>query len=206
MNRRTVLTTLTAGLAGVAGCTQLSSEASTPRRSPGDPESTPMASPRTVALTSVDSAPNDVLSVEMVEPEVTTDHPARLRVTLTNTTKQSRMFETGHSRVFSETFSESTDPQLLLVPPSYSPKPVSPGCWRVATDPFVVDSGLTRMRLAPGEDDSITLSLWGAPSNSGTCLSPGRYRFSQPYRTWPVDSDDSQQFTWGFALTVENAD
>lgn len=144
------------------------------------------------------------LEVTMLEPTVTTEHTARLRVAFTNAAAGPREFTFGSGPPFTRFWSlEPADgPELLLLPVDADHEKVAPDCWRPDTDVVLVARGVQRrLTLAPGETLDVERALWDSNRNEGDdFLVPGRYRFENGYGL-----PDGTTFDWGFTLAVERA-
>lgn len=201
MNRRRLLAVLGTGAFG--GCldrriTDFVADRTT-RAGPSNGE--PLA--RASIESTDDPSENDVSpSVEVVEPSITTDHTARLRVTLTNDGDDPVEVESGRRKVFGAFYSEGDAPKLLLASFDWSLESVGETCWRPEgrVEPSDV---VASYRLAAGERVSLDAEVWDAPSNEGMCLQAGTYRFEHEYHLGPDGS--SSEFTWGFDLSVERS-
>lgn len=149
------------------------------------------------------SNPNLEFSVEMIEPTVTTEHTARIRVQMKNVDDEPISVSTTYREVFPAMISMGDQPQLALVRPD-SPdgyEKVSETCWRPTTS-LVRFDGVKETTLSPDERESVVLELWDSPENTGDCMRPGTYRFVSSYETDRAD----YPFEWGFSIRLADTE
>ncbi len=147
------------------------------------------------------------LTAETVEPTVTTDHTAVLRVTLTNDADIQRSYVTTGRAVFFGPTSGGGIPLTVLLE---SPDGTDPGDRRVREDCWRLEDGIAfetverNVVLEGGESASVDLAVWGHHKNtSEECLPTGTYRFETEYDALPVDGDGkAPNFPWGFEIEI----
>lgn len=228
MERRTLLVTAGGSLAGsLAGCISRSigSESSTPT---DDPTTTPTSTKshedtrqRTVTLESQDEVPDThqvSIEVELLEAAITTAETAALQVTMTNE-GQTRGFRAQGGdckRLFTGSKAGSNDPVGLWL---YQPNEAENLDRK--EDRWVSDRPQSKTRSFPAagcspqefeseESISTKYEVWHDYQMDGY-LQPDTYRWEQDVEIW----DDSEArgtdsptatFTWGFSLSIENAE
>jgi hypothetical protein len=161
--------------------------------------------PRRLSVVGTD-APRLSLEAELLEPLVTVDQTARLRVTWTNPLSQ----EVGIGSTYlpvSET-GESHETDLVLAEPSYDfAGQTWAGCWKLTEMGGPAGAGPDAY-LGPDDSLSIEYDVWTAPDED-ECFPLGEYQFGpfesgyfgsreQEERCWPVPS-------WTLTLAVEDA-
>lgn len=164
-----------------------------------DDETRPSGGPG-VSFASVDDQPDGPLEIDVAvtREAATGEHPPGLRVSVTNTGKET--VEVGEARavVFASQYSE--DGSLLLLPAG-GDYPAEPGCWRLS-DGIAVSEEYRIQTLAPGETMASALSLYATTeSPEDACLPVGEFRFESQYTVNPETND--QRFTWGFSVVLE---
>lgn len=130
------------------------------------------------------------LDVQLME-QFTPDHPASLRVSVTNTDNVPLLLNAGRELpLLSFTGSHtSTDAEIALVPQgggihviAYDTEgktpPVEPvnGCWRLNGSVFI-PGGVVRQELPPSRSITQTYTIYAHRNNSDDCLPAGTYRF-----------------------------
>lgn len=185
MRRRTLLATIGVGVTGTAGLTVLNSGMTEKR----------------ISIESTDEAPEEFgLSVgaTVLEPRITRDHTASIRITVENERDESLRISDGGRKLFSTLTSD--EPGLLLLDRDASPLR-SPGCWR----PVVGQSSSMELRIAEipsGGESAIDLGVWGESGVSlDECVPTGTFRFDTTYHVFGADGE--QTFDWGLELSVE---
>lgn len=149
-----------------------------------------------------DESPSDPaleFGAEVVEPRVTTEHTALIRVQMQNVGEEAVSVSTTYREVFPAMVSRGDRPQLALVRPD-SPdgyEKVSETCWRPASSLVRFDV-VKETTLSPDERESVVLELWDSPENTGDCMRPGTYRFVSSYETDRTDDP----FEWGFSIRL----
>lgn len=218
MERRRFLGTLAASLPLATGCLDAPSAARYgPRAFDGHTTSTEREVQRILSVESQDSVAEEhelEIAVEMLEPEITDDHPARVRVTTTNEgAPRNISISEGGCSLFNRRDSGSDDPRGLWLErrdPGATTTPVD-GRWtlEVHTDGRggFPDYGCAGHDYQRGESVVNEYVVLDDPSVLGYFVE-NVYRFEQPVSVAPIASerDDPEQpieFTWGFSLRVE---
>lgn len=147
------------------------------------------------------------LEALILDPFVTSEKTARLRIRFTNTADIEREFKFGVTPPFSEFWgaTEKEGSELLLLSPDNDFEKVSPDCWRPNTDSEIrMALKAQYIELGAGKEISHEFEIWDSNQNkSDECLVPGKYRFTNPYAILRNDKEDFE-FTWGFSLQVED--
>jgi len=186
MNRRTLLSTF--GTAGIGGCFGLREEAyDLPE--PAPPPEIPSGGSRSVEATAgpprrlvVSEDPSrgsDALEGRFLEPP-SSEGPALLRITYTNTGDVARAFRFGPAPPLSARVGrpfDDGDPALLLVPEADAEAIVEEaagGCWRAAEVP-PEPTGTETVALEAGETVENTYALLVSPD--ADCPPTGAHRF-----------------------------
>ena len=156
---------------------------------------------RTVALAEADEIParfDTEATVEVIDPEITPEHTARLRIAVRNAGGKRRTYAfdpkppMGHER-------SGSGPGTLLLAKSQTLERTDSDCWRPS--PVGHGDGRARVELAPGEAVENTLQVWDVGESE--CLPLGDYRFSAPYPRYEGGRD--VQNVWSFTLSLERA-
>jgi len=210
MNRRALLATLGASIAGCAGC--VSAVNGGPPTSDGS-DSIFEASEvqRRVSLGEVDDAPVSKVSLdaELLNGTVTGEGPARVRVSLTNEGKSKRLTDNeGECALFNRRGGASDPAGVSLHQPEF------PGytgeCrhysrrgnrWRLdrpsSEDCRVLSYGCESVAYEAGETRATTYQLWDDHTVEGY-MPPDTYRFKAQVAV------DEESFDWGFSVVVES--
>lgn len=229
MHRRTILVSAGGTLAGaLTGCISSTdgNESPTPTH---EPSTTPTATtrkstdedqPRTVNLENQDEVPKRhqvSVGVEVLEPAITAAHTARIRVTTTNE-GPARSLSVGPDKcnLFNRDRAGSDDPAGLWLYQSED----SPDANRKG-ERWVLDRSQSQHRsfatygclpraYESAESVSTEYEVWDDYRIEGY-LQPGTYRWEEEIQIWDdTDAKDtdspSATFTWGFSISVENAD
>lgn len=202
MKRRTFLAVAAGSLAGCLSTSGGGAGGTTDTSQRNSPTAENGSKNRRVVVESVDPFPSKwPLSGSVTAPVAssTEDHPAQVRISLTNDTASSHSIESGRRPVFGSYFSEGDGPRLLLAPPDWDLQPVNVGCWRPQgriKPPNVIAS----YQLGPNETRSISAEVWTDPE-ADACLPTGSYRFEHEYC---LCGDRDQTTMWGFVLSVES--
>lgn len=213
MRRRTVVTALGASVIPFAGCTgdvTLENNTTDTDLSPSDtpgtktnrtttlsPGEEPMDSgiPRTVTLdgqsdTDLRDAFGIAGHVSVLESSVTPQHTARVRVTLENSTAQSRSLtytrDTCDLNLITGTYQQDEGIHLLLVSTEQEWDRTDEDCW--VPDGRNLNCGIPavdhEITIAPEEPFHWTFRLWADPKNSlkDVCMPLGTYQFDRAFR------------------------
>jgi len=209
MNRRSALAALGAiGAGTLAGCL------STPRvtssdTSPGSDSGTP-----TVSLDSQSAIPSEYgfeISVEVLDPEFTANHPATLQITTTNT-GEARLLSIAPDQcyLFNRSQGGSDTPAGLWLHDSDASESIDR-----ADDQWVADTpstqsrdflsyGCTMKQYEAGESVSKAYEIWDDYQVSGY-LQPGTYRWEETVRFSSEDaaaSPTTESVSWWFTLQL----
>lgn len=205
MQRRHVLTI---GTFVVAGC--LNSQPPGNGDEPTDPSPTPSQSANGTEVSIVSRADQPDIpiayTVEMAEQIATTVRPARIRVTISNTTESQVVLAEERAVQFHHV--ASTNETLYLHPTGDDTwtGPVDPGCWRL-TEPVHPHMYYGTITLQEGETTHAESYVYGHEHlPEGTCLPEGDHQVlisgvvgdeeSTP------DGKDGTNFEWGFTLRI----
>ncbi len=186
MKRRMVLASAATGTAvGLSGCLAPVLGNPLPRRlSIAETEATRLA-----------------LAAEMLDPPVTVDHTARLRVTWTNQLSQ----EVGIDGTYlpSSRTSETYRTGLILAEPSYDfTGQTWAGCWKLTETQGSGGAGPDAV-LAPDESVSLEYEVWTDP-NEDECFPLGEYHFGY-FEEGETDARGRPVPSWKLTLAVEEA-
>jgi hypothetical protein len=183
MKRRTVLASAaTAATGGLAGCLAPVLGNPLPRR-------------LTVAGT---EARRLELDAELLEPLVTVDHTARLRVTWSNSGSQKVRLVRVDLPVSEPPDTRQTG--LVLARPSYEfADQTWAGCWQLSQ--FQGPGGFREAELEPNESLTYEYEVWEHPQ-ADDCFSPGRYQFGY-FDEGTDETRDVPVPTWSLTLRIE---
>lgn len=212
MNRRSALATLgSIGAGTLAGCIsapQATSSNTTPEGNSSNP---------TVSLDSQYSVPSEYgvdISVKVLEPEFTAKHPAKIRITTTNSGEE-RFLSIGADRcyLFNRGQGGSDNPSGLWLHDPDTSEYIDR-----KDDQWVADKPSNQSRGFPSygcmmkkyeveESVSKEYEVWGDYQVSGY-LQPGTYRWEETVRFSREEtasgSDSARSFSWWFALRLEH--
>lgn len=230
MKRRALLAVAGTALVGSAGCTALSSDSENPdtttgrtttaESAKGPSESLPTFDTnevqRQISLENVDNVPDEYpvsIEVELLNGTVTAQDPARVRATVTNTADEERRItrNEGDCALFDRGEGASESPGLHLHRPGF------PGFALDCGDPSRVGNlwrfdlsadatcayqayGCAPVSYGAGESQPETYQVWDDYQEPGY-MPPASYRFETEVSVGP--RDNTQDFDWGFSVTVE---
>lgn len=173
---------------------------------------------RQVSLAGVDDVADHpiAIDVKLLNDTVTGEQPARVRVTVTNEADEQRAFtpNEGDCALFNREKGVSDPAGVHLYQrdiPGYGPPCANAGrrgnLWRLnlsaSTSCRILAYGCSQGTYDAGETQSSTYRVWDDHSVAGY-MPPDTYRFE---RTVTIgDGDESEEFTWGFSLTIEQPD
>lgn len=125
------------------------------------------------------------------------DHPAKLRVFLTNTADSEHTIRTSSTPLpFAERTGKAKDENATLVLATEDDATFSGGCWRgIPKSLPKIDS----KTVAPDETLSATFELVNH-EEANTCWPAGQYRFTEQYEVDP--ETDLIEYGWWFAVVV----
>lgn len=203
---------------GLAGCLGDAlpgdSNEETPTQTPSPtPTPTTTGPPEGDSLVEVvdrDEQPNVPVeyTVSMAEPLATDEHPARVRVELSNTGEADLVL--GERRSVQGYHGTSSDGALYLMPvgDGRTGDPVEAGCWKL-TDYVAVTTEYGTVEVPAGESLTAESFVYGRVDSPGDCLSPGEHRVGLGGRVAEssagvIGDEDATEFSWGFTLRVEN--
>lgn len=187
MERRTVLASAaTAAAGGLSGCL-----------APilGNPL------PRRLSVAGTD-APGIRIDIELLEPTVTVDHTARVRVNWTNERSERIVLRLSDSDASPKLFFTRGRTGVVLVPPSYGfTSQTWAGCWKLTQ--VSGPTGQPYAMLDPGQTLTHEYEVWTDRDEEG-CFPLGQHRFGD-INIGPDDFDGMSMPEWAFTLTVEEA-
>lgn len=190
MRRRALLASATAAATGLAGC--LAPVLGNPL-------------PRRLSVVGAE-APELAFDAALLEPEVTVDRTARLRLTWTNTQSQEvalRLEQSGSPPKIEISGADARRTGLMLAHPSYEfAGQTWAGCWKLGE--ISQDQGLQRAVLAPDESLIHEYEAWTDSEEDG-CFPPGEYQFGDFGPDWPGESGGLPPLGWTLTLEVEDA-
>lgn len=144
-------------------------------------------------------------AVEMAASTATADRPARVRVTISNSTDSTVVL--GEERAVSFHHVASTDESLYLHPAGDDDwaGPVEPGCWRL-TEHVAVPEYYGTIALDAGESVRAESHVYGHPDlPEGRCLPDGEHRIQTAGTVGDeeaFENDETTDFDWGFTLRI----
>jgi hypothetical protein len=157
-----------------------------------------------VRLESINETPDEFgidISIDITRDVITKDNTAQLEIELENTGDETPEigFDTRYPNpIFSIDEHYEFTPEIVLIPPDYSPDRRSDSCWALPRDyQFEGPAMAEEMRLEPGERYSQQYTLWGRSNNEG-CELTGAYDFGRRF------NQNDEIFSWMFTLSVEN--
>jgi len=216
MDRRSLLGTMVAvGTIGVTGCTTI--EASGPTDTTSSPSATPYpeGEQRRVSLASQDTVPDEHqvrINVEVVEPVITHQHTARLRITTINEgPRRGISINKPGCHLLDRHKAGSDPPGLWLYTPGDIPERAG-NRWipDLPSDDSrgFGDYGCRFRTYDTGDSFQNEYLLWDDHHQDGY-LEPGTYRWEEPeveIQELPNNSDSEilGTFSWGFSLTLES--
>jgi len=193
------------GLVALAGCTSTGSDGDGPGGDGGNgtdaggtrPEGT--GGPG-ISVVATDGVPDLSVrpAVEVVREAATTDHPPRLRTTLTNEGDERVRIGEGRAAHFEHVADESGALRLL---PGDGGYPTEPDCWRL-TDAVVVTEEYRTFALDPGASSERLVDLY-ATVGGDACLPVGEHRFETTISVVSADAEPESSTEWGFAVVLE---
>jgi hypothetical protein len=153
-----------------------------------------------VAITAVDGELDGPISpsVEVVREAATTDHPPRLRTTLTNTGEERVRVGEGRAVHFEHVRDDSGSLVLL---PGDGEYPAAADCWRL-TEPLVTSEEYRTFEIDAGGSSSRSVDLY-ATSDGDACLPVGEYWFETTISLLSDDGDSQSSAAWGFSVSLE---
>lgn len=183
MRRRTLLASAaTVTSSGLAGC--LASVLGNPL-------------PRRLSVAGT-NAPGLSIDIELLEPTVTVDHTARLRVNWTNERAERvvlRLLDASPDLFFTRGRTG-----VVLVPPSYEfTGQTWAGCWKLAQESG--PGGQPYAMLDPGQTLTHEYELWTDRDEEG-CFPLGQHRFGDD-DSQPEGVGGNPRPRWEFTLAVE---
>lgn len=139
-------------------------------------------------------------SVEVVRDTATSEHPPRLRTTLTNTSDEPLRVGEGRAVHFEYVTSDSG---LLVLLPAESDQeyPAEPDCWRL-TEGIAVTEEYRTFEIEAGGSSSRLVDLYATPDADG-CLPVGEHRFETPIAIVSEDAELESSAEWGFSVLLE---
>lgn len=202
LNRRRLVAALGAsGVASVSGCIGSSALAtnSTDEASTGEPTDGRPTGDGPVQQIEAGAAPDESPFKHdfafLTQP--TDDHPARLRVGLTNAAGTAHTVQTVSSPLpFPTSVGKAADSDEILVLASEDDPEHRGGCWRAYPKSLPAFATET---VSPGETLSATYALVN-PVDGDSCWPTGRYRFSQGYTVDPAIN--GIEYSWAFIVHV----
>lgn len=212
MNRRSALAALgSIGAGTLAGCIS-TPQATSSEMNPGTDSGNP-----TVSLDSQYSVPSEYgveISVEILEPEFTANHPAKLEITTTNT-GEDRLQSIGADRcyLFNRSQGGSDTPSGLWLHNLNASESIDrkDGQW-VADNPSTqprdfLSYGCMMKEYGVGESVSKEYEIWDDYQVSGY-LQPGTYRWEETIRfsreKATSSPDSTESFSWWFTLQLQH--
>jgi len=139
-------------------------------------------------------------AVEVVREAATTEHPPRLRTTLTNTSDEA--VSVGEGRAVHFEYVTADSGTLILLPPAGdNDYPAEPDCWRL-TDGIATTEENRIFEIAAGESSSRPVDLYATTEADG-CLPVGEYRFETTISLTGGDAETDDAATWGFSVVLE---
>lgn len=179
-------------------------------RAPGGTDGTPAGGPSVTVVSRADQPAVPITyAIEMAEPQATAEHPARLRVSITNRSDSTVVL--GEERDVQFRHVSSTGDDLYLHPTTgaASDAPVEPGCWRL-TEYVAVPEYYGTISLDADETVHAESFVFGHPElPEGTCLPEGEFRIRTTGRTGEteeavVGGEEGTDFEWEFTLRTDD--
>ena len=139
-------------------------------------------------------------AVEVVREAATTEHPPRLRTTLTNTSEEA--VSVGEGRAVHFEYVTADSGTLILLPPAGdNDYPAEPDCWRL-TDGIATTEEYRTFEIAAGESSSRPVDLYATTEADG-CLPVGEYRFETTISLTGDNAESESAASWGFSVVLE---
>ena len=139
-------------------------------------------------------------AVAVVREAATTDHPPRLRTTLTNTSEEP--VSVGEGRAVHFEYVTADGGLLTLLPPAGDDGyPAEADCWRL-TEGIVTTEEYRTIEIAGGGSSSRPVDLYATTEADG-CLPVGEHRFETTISLTGDDAEADDSATWGFSIVVE---
>lgn len=166
--------------------------------------------PRRASLSAVGSLPDGLrfsIDAEVTVPEVTDGHPAEVVLTATNEgEKRDVGVATGRCRPFNRGQGQSENGGLWLYAPDEEPNERKNGRWEFDPDGPVgyASYGCMKRTWEAGESHEFVYAVWDDFETAGY-YEPGRYRWEYVVSAAQSDGEETDEATWGFELTVEDA-
>lgn len=182
---------------GTGGSTDSTTATTSPTATPRELDGTPKATtrtpadgiPRRVTLVGADDAAlrstyDVAANPTVVEPRVTNEHTATVRVTLTNRGDRDRTLTYAAEECdlnVMEGDQVDGDARLMLAPADLDWEPASDRCWRAHDRNVSCGIPATTHEVDLPADGVVEwdFDLWAPPD--GTCMPPGRYRFERAF-------------------------
>ena len=137
-------------------------------------------------------------AVEIVREAATTDHPPRLRTTLTNTSEEAVSVGEGRAVHFEYV---TADSGTLILLPADDDYPAEANCWRL-TDLIETTEEYRTFEIAASESSSRPVDLYATTEADG-CLPVGDYRFETTISLPGDDAESESAASWGFSVGLE---
>lgn len=141
--------------------------------------------------------------VEVTEPRATADHPARIRVSITNPTDRTVVL--GEERDVQFHHAMDDDREVYLFPAGDTVGPVEPGCWQL-TEPIPIAAYYGTLPIEAGETvraESYVYGHYDLPK--AACLPEGEHRIRTTGKAGEEEwtpGEDATEFEWGFTLRI----
>ncbi|ELZ47772.1 hypothetical protein C463_02111 [Halorubrum californiense DSM 19288] len=153
-----------------------------------------------VSVVATDGVPDFPVrpAVEVVREAATSEHPPRLRTTLTN--ESNEQVRIGEGRAVHFEYVGNGSGALTLLPGD-GEYPAEPGCWRL-TDDIAITEEYRTFALDPGASSERLVDLYATPGEEA-CLPVGEYRFETTISVVSADAEPESSTEWGFAVVLE---
>lgn len=216
VKRRNFIAIAGTGAASIGGCIGKSTDAGAPTTNNDSSKTAQNTMTVNGLRITNESLPDEVQVTAEARPlqSFSTEHPARISISFTNTSEKVREFKFGPTPPFSQYGGQlvNGDAKLIIIPKNekylgyegseeqtesgeshFIPQSPDNGCWRSKREPIVMTVA-KNIELASNESITMKYTVLAHPDNN-PCIPKGRYRFKNANY---VDND-----SWGFEIHTE---
>jgi hypothetical protein len=147
------------------------------------------------------------ISAEVWNPDITIEHTASLKITITWKGEQPKQFQFGNRVPFSYPKYSSTPNDIVLMPPQNRTTPQEERRWVPSTynGEIISQANVVGKKLANSESVAAQWSVWANPKNEKYIL-PGDYTFKDRIRISELDDNEYIDIDWGLNLKIISFD